>query len=157
MATYSSRGPVGDPEDPSSWEIKPDLVAPGNAIEAAGAAGSYLWENYPDRRIYGANGGTYLKLSGSSMAAAVVTGAVAQLLQAQPKLTPAQVKFALQYTAQPLKGYGLIEQGAGSMNVPLAAAMVAGARPAHGPDDELHRRRVRGSRTCSVRQHDRLG
>jgi hypothetical protein len=38
---------VGDPQDPSSWEIKPDVVAPGNAIEAAGAPGSYLWENYP--------------------------------------------------------------------------------------------------------------
>ena len=47
VATYSSRGPVGDPDDPSTWELKPDLVAPGNAIVAAGAEGSYLWENYP--------------------------------------------------------------------------------------------------------------
>jgi serine protease AprX len=28
IATYSSRGPVGDKDDPSSWELKPDLVAP---------------------------------------------------------------------------------------------------------------------------------
>jgi serine protease AprX len=39
IATYSSRGPVGNPDDESTWEIKPDLVAPGNAIVAAGAAG----------------------------------------------------------------------------------------------------------------------
>ena len=40
VATYSSRGPVGDPDDESTWELKPDLVAPGNAIigAAAGAA-----------------------------------------------------------------------------------------------------------------------
>ena len=49
---------------------------------------------------------------------------MAQILQAQPKLTPAEVKFALQYTAQRLKGFGLIEQGAGSLNVALAAAAV---------------------------------
>ena len=57
------------------------------------------------------------------MAAAVVSGAVAQVLQAEPKLTPAQVKFALQYTAEPIPGFGLIEQGAGSLDVPLAAAL----------------------------------
>ena len=124
VATYSSRGPVGDPEDPSTWELKPDLVAPGNAIVAAGSEGSYLWENYPSKRVYAPGGGTYLTLSGSSMATAVTSGAVAQMLQAQPKLTPAEVKFALQYTAQPLKGFGLIEQGAGSLNVALAAAAV---------------------------------
>ena len=46
-----------------------------------------------------------MMLSGSSMAAAVVSGAVAQLLQANPKLSPAEVKFALQFTAQHLNGY----------------------------------------------------
>jgi serine protease AprX len=124
VATYSSRGPVGDPDDPSTWIIKPDLVAPGNAIVSAGAQGSYLWDNYPSRRVIGENGGTYLVLSGSSMATAVTSGAVAQLLQLQPQLTPAEVKFALQFTAQRLNDFGLIEQGAGSLNVPLAAALV---------------------------------
>jgi serine protease AprX len=124
VATYSSRGPVGDPDDQSTWIIKPDLVAPGNAIVAAGAQNSYLWNNYPSRRLIGDSGGTYLILSGSSMATAVTSGAVAQLLQLQPKLTPSEVKFALQFTAQRLNDFGLIEQGAGSLNVPLAAALV---------------------------------
>jgi serine protease AprX len=96
---------------------------------AAGAPGTYLWETYPQRRVYTAKGGTYLTLSGSSMAAAATSGAVAQVLQAEPRLTPAQVKFALQYTAEPLAGFGLIEQGAGSINVPLAASL-ATSRPA---------------------------
>src|SRR6185503_4176209 len=123
VATYSSRGPVGDQNDPANWELKPDLVAPGNAIEGAVSMNSSLWNDYPERRVYGASGGTYMRLSGTSMAAAVVSGAVAQVLQANPKMSPAQVKFALQYTAERLEGFGRIEQGAGSLNVPLAATM----------------------------------
>ena len=80
MATYSSRGPVGDPDDPSSWLIKPDLVAPGNKITSDGAPGSYLWNTYPTLQVDGANGGAYITLSGTSMATAVVSGAVAASL-----------------------------------------------------------------------------
>ncbi len=123
VASYASRGPVGDPDRENTWEIKPDLVAPGNAIVAAGAVGSYIWDNYPDRRVTGSANGTYLVLSGSSMATAVVSGAVAQLLQAAPDLAPAQVKAVLQLTAQRLDGFGLVEQGAGSLNVPLAVEL----------------------------------
>src|SRR5262245_45803805 len=94
IATFRPRGPVGDPEDESGWEIKPDLVAPGNAIVAAMSESSALWQDHPDRRVYGASGGTYMTLSGTSMSAAVTAGAVAQLLQAQPRLTPSEVKFA---------------------------------------------------------------
>ena len=122
VASYSSRGPVGDPDDSSTWEVKPDLVAPGNAIIATGLPGTYLYDTLTDRHVTGAAGGTYLTLSGSSMATAVVSGAVAQLLQSTPDLTPAQVKFLLQVTAQHVEGAGLIEQGAGSLNVPLAVA-----------------------------------
>ena len=118
LATFSSRGPVGRRMNESTWEIKPDLVAPGNAVVAAVSEDSALWRDHADRRIYGSTGGAYLKLSGTSMSTAVVSGAVAQLLQAQPKLTPRETKFALQFTAQYLEGYGLIEQGAGSLNVP---------------------------------------
>jgi subtilisin family serine protease len=35
----------------------------------------------PQRRVVGSNGGTYLTLSGASMATGVVSGAVAQILQ----------------------------------------------------------------------------
>jgi len=57
-----------------------------------------------------------------------IATAVAQVLQAKPELTPAQVKFALQYTAEPIAGFGLIEQGAGSLDVPLAATCIAISR-----------------------------
>src|SRR4029453_14682040 len=125
----SPRGPVGSKDDPQGWVLKPDLVAPGNAIVAAGTPGSYLWTNYPESHVQGTGGGTYQMMSGSSISAAMVSGAAALLLQAQPKLTPGQVKFALQFSAEHLKGFGLIEQGAGSLNVPLALGVATSANP----------------------------
>lgn len=53
----------------------------------------------PDARIGWGMSPDYLVLSGTSMAAAVVSGAVADLLQAQPRLTPDQVKMLLMKTA----------------------------------------------------------
>ena len=72
-------------------------------------------------------------MSGASMSTAIVSGAVAQLLQAEPGLTPAQVKFVLQFTAQRLEGFGLIEQGAGSLNVLLAVALADAGDPTEAP------------------------
>jgi hypothetical protein len=78
----------------------------------------------------------YLSLSGSSMAAPVVTGTVALMLQANPALTPNAVKAILQYTAETHDGYDPLTQGAGFLNalgaVQLArylAAPWAGAYP----------------------------
>ena len=51
------------------------------------------------------------------MAAPVVSGAVALMLQANPKLTPNMVKMILMYTAQPIAGFNMLEQGAGNLNV----------------------------------------
>src|ERR671921_189831 len=58
-----------------------------------------------------------LYLSGTSMAAPLVSGAASLLLQANPRLTPNMVKTILMYTAQPLAGNNLLEQGAGQLNI----------------------------------------
>ena len=50
------------------------------------------------------------------MAAPVVSGTVALMLQANPKLTPNLVKAILQYTAQVYPGYNSLRQGAGFLN-----------------------------------------
>ena len=50
------------------------------------------------------------------MAAPVVSGTVALMLQANPKLTPNLVKAILQYTAQEYPGYDSLRQGAGFLN-----------------------------------------
>ena len=57
------------------------------------------------------------------MSAAVVSGAAALLLEASPKLRPAEVKLLLQLTSSRVEGAGLIEAGAGSLNIAAAVAV----------------------------------
>jgi serine protease AprX len=117
VADYSSRGPTY-----TDNVMKPDLVAPGTRIVSAAARGSYLWTILPDNQVYVPGSSSYLRLSGTSMAAAVATGAAALLLQGRPTLTPLQLRLVLQLTSSFLPEAGLIGGGAGSMNVLLAVA-----------------------------------
>ena len=123
VATYSSRGPT-----PFDGFIKPDLVAAGNQVVSAEAPRSYLAETYPELHVSGRGKRGYFELSGTSMSAAVTSGSAALLLHANPTLTPAQVKMALQLSASPIPGAGLVEAGAGSLNVLLALHTAV-----HGP------------------------
>ena len=66
----------------------------------------------------------YLTLSGTSMAAPVVSGTVALMLQANPSLTPNAVKAILMYTAQQRAGYNALTEGAGFLNT-LGAVRLA--------------------------------
>ena len=59
-----------------------------------------------------------MQLSGTSIAAPTVAGAVALLLQKNPSLTPPLVKAILQYTAGQLPSGNIIQQGAGLLNIP---------------------------------------
>jgi serine protease AprX len=70
--------------------------------------------------------------SGTSQAAAVVSGSVALLLQAYPNLTPDQVKAALVSAADPVTGTTPAAAGAGELNLDKAmdaAARLAGTDP----------------------------
>src|SRR5205085_588113 len=67
-------------------------------------------------------------LSGTSMATPVVAGAAALLLQANSKLTPNMVKLILEYSAQPLAGYNMLQQGAGELNVAGAMQLASAVR-----------------------------
>jgi hypothetical protein len=58
----------------------------------------------------------YMSLSGTSMAAPVVSGTVALMLQANPSLTPNAVKAILQYTAQIYAAWDPLTEGAGFLN-----------------------------------------
>ncbi len=114
VASFSSRGPSA-----IDFGAKPDLVAPGAGIVSLAAEGSTLYTNHPNFLLAGTRTTSYLpylSLSGTSMAAPVVAGTVAQMLQANPALTPNAVKAILQYTAQPYAGYNALTEGAGFLN-----------------------------------------
>lgn len=114
VASFSSRGPTA-----KDYLAKPDVVATGVGIVSLAAPGSTM---YTTKAAYLLDGSIatpnkpYLSLSGTSMAAPMVTGTVALMLQANPKLTPNLVKAIIQYTAQN-QGYDPLSQGAGFLNV----------------------------------------
>lgn len=66
----------------------------------------------------------YTVKSGTSMAAPHVSGVVALMLEANPALTPAQVRSILMATAQPVSGCAVIDCGSGTVNA-LAAVRAA--------------------------------
>jgi serine protease AprX len=119
VASFSSRGPTK-----FEFAVKPDIVAPGTRIVAPESPDAWIGSNYPQFHTAGSGNNGYQSLSGTSMSAAVVSGGVALLLQANPSLTPAQVKLALQTTATYMPDAGLIGAGAGSVNL-RAARQVA--------------------------------
>src|SRR5262249_7018291 len=83
IADFSSGGPT-----PVSLKLKPDVSAPGVAITSA------LPVN---------QSGPYGAMSGTSMAAPQVSGAVALLKQRHPSWTVAQIKSALVLTGDPVR------------------------------------------------------
>jgi serine protease AprX len=114
MASFSSRGPSY-----IDYAAKPDVVAPGVGIESLTDASSFLFTTHPNARLWGTVDTAtppYLSLTGTSMAAPVVTGTVALMLQANPALTPNLVKAILQYTAEHKTRYNDLTQGAGFLN-----------------------------------------
>ena len=72
---------------------------------------------FPDRFIDGPGARDYFSMSGTSMSAAVVSGAAALLLDGRSDLTPLQVKFALQASADFMPSAGLLAGGAGSLDL----------------------------------------
>jgi serine protease AprX len=102
-----------------------DLVAPGTYVYGLLSPGSVLANQNPNAIF----SGRFLRGSGTSQAAAVVSGVAADLLSARPNLTPDQVKAALTSTATRISspnpnfvGAGLI-QLPGALNAPATNAV----------------------------------
>jgi serine protease AprX len=118
LASFSAYGKTIDGFD------KPDLVASGkNIVSLMANPNSVLAAKYPGNVVYN----NYFRMSGTSMAAPIVAGAVALLLQDEPNLTPDQVKYRLMTTA--VKDVGrwpqYTEQKAGAGYLDINAAITA--------------------------------
>lgn len=100
-----------------------DLLAPGRSIASLRDPGSFIDVNHPEGLVSGDTTGRLFRGSGTSQAAAVVSGAVALLLQAYPELTPDQVKAALMATATPMQASALLA-GTGQLDVSAALAAI---------------------------------
>ena len=97
IAPYSSRGPTR-----IDYAAKPDLVAPGTGIVSLSNPNSLFYTTQAAYLLKGSGnvaGTPYLSLTGTSMAAPVVSGTVALMLQANPNLTPNLVKAILVHRA----------------------------------------------------------
>jgi subtilisin family serine protease len=112
VASYSSRGPTK-----FDHAVKPDVAAPGHRVVSLEAVSSYIPSAYPQLHAAGNGSNAYMRLSGTSMAAPIVSGAVALLLDGTPSLGTAHVKLALQSGATYMPDGGLIGAGAGSVNI----------------------------------------
>ncbi|HEX9774997.1 MAG TPA: S8 family serine peptidase [Actinomycetota bacterium] len=110
---WSSRGPTA-----ADGLAKPDVVAPGRLIISARSYGSTVEQTYP-KALYAPS---YIRGSGTSQAAAATSGAAALLIRQKPHLSPAQVKYALKQTANPIASTSSTIQGAGRINLAAAAA-----------------------------------
>jgi subtilisin family serine protease len=85
MNISSSQGPTRDNRE------KPDVAAPGTNIVAANG-------------FYGEEDSPWVSMTGTSMASPYVAGVVGLMLEAEPRLTSAQVNGIIQRTSQPLPG-----------------------------------------------------
>ncbi len=132
VAPFSSRGPT--------WYdglAKPDVVAPGVALISNAPRRATLYQEYPELRV----DQNYGRLSGTSLAAAVTSGVVALLLEANRDFTqasllrPNAVKAIVEYTATPLVDpatgapYDALTQGTGEVNGEGAVRLAASIDP----------------------------
>ncbi|HUG84710.1 MAG TPA: S8 family serine peptidase, partial [Euzebya sp.] len=90
-SSFSSRGRDGD------VSTYPDISAPGSNITSACGPTLPICQSFEADLDYGT-------ISGTSMATPHIAGIVAQLLQADPTLTPAQVEDVLEDTAYQFAG-----------------------------------------------------
>ena len=110
VADFSSRSDVRPP----------DVLAPGTGIVSLRVPGSTLDTEFPGARI----GDGFFRGSGTSQAAAVVSGVAARLLQQRPELTNDQVKALLMAGADRLPG-DRSATGAGRVDLARSAALAA--------------------------------
>jgi serine protease AprX len=92
---------------------RPDLVAPGSHLQGLRVPGSFIDARHAEARL----GDRFFRGTGTSEAAAIVSGAAALVLERYPGLTPDLVKRYLERRATSLRGVGPHLQGAGLIDL----------------------------------------
>ncbi|PYS98298.1 MAG: hypothetical protein DMF63_16730 [Acidobacteria bacterium] len=114
LASYSSRGNFGNDLQ------HPTLVAPGTNVVSLRAPGTVTGTTglggADAQRLALTELPYYTTATGTSFSAPQVAGAIALMLEANPSLSPAEVKDILSRTATPLPKYFFHEAGAGMLN-----------------------------------------
>lgn len=119
LADFSSRGIAGDPV------YQPTITAPGVDIVAGRALTGTITLLAATADVeLGADAARYTTMSGTSMATPHVAGVVALMLQANPSLTPGQVREAIRATATAMPAYQAHQAGAGYINALAAVTAV---------------------------------
>ncbi len=126
LASYSSRGSFG------SGIFRPTLVAPGTSVislrsspvlSVTGILGIESGADLQNLNLLELP--FYTTASGTSFSAPQVAGTIALMLQANPSLTPDQIREILQRSATPLPPYLAHEVGAGMLNAHAAVLEAA--------------------------------
>jgi serine protease AprX len=112
LATFSSSGVPG-----ATGSKNPDLLAPGKSIASLRVPGSFLDDTFGATAQVGEDN---FRGSGTSQAAAVISGAAALILQQRPAITPDQLKKLLTSTATALPAVKPEGQGKGELNLAKA-------------------------------------
>ncbi len=101
LSDFSNYGPRADDGDgDSDDEEKPDITSYGsNIMSATAVAGGFTTPLPGDGGNMAGNG--YDEKSGTSMATPIASGVVAMMLEADPSLTPQEVKDILRTSAEP--------------------------------------------------------
>lgn len=138
--TLDSSSSRGSAADPSTW---PDVTAPGANIMSTCRLTLPVCSAHlkPSRQYLN----LYAELSGTSMAAPAVAGIVAQLIQADPSITPARIEQVLENTAFRFAFGAAYQAGADPTNTSTPSTFDKG----HGLVDVLAALTAVCASTCS--------
>ncbi len=118
IASFSAAGPTHE------GFVKPEMVAPGGHVLGMMNKRNKIPNTHKDFH----DGNSYYYMSGTSQSTAVVSGVVALMLEAEPALTPDQVKCKLMSGARPATNadgslaVSVFEQGAGLVDAARSVA-----------------------------------